>query len=180
MQSQDAITNFRGLHPTNNRERKYNQTMMLKKATLVTASVFLAVFTSFGQQKSQTAAQQKAIDSVYYSTTKYREIGPFRGGRNGAVAGSYKNKNTFYFGATGGGVWKTTDGGVNWKNISDKYFGGSIGSVAVARPMKPLYMPAKVKIHSGGMFLKGCTACGAATTAAAAGSTWVLKMPGIS
>jgi len=106
--------------------------MMLKKAILVTASVFLAVFTSFGQQKSQTAAQQKAIDSVYYSTTKYREIGPFRGGRSGAVAGSYKNKNTFYFGATGGGVWKTTDGGANWKNISDKYFGGSIGSVAVA------------------------------------------------
>jgi photosystem II stability/assembly factor-like uncharacterized protein len=48
------------------------------------------------------------------------------------VAGSYTNKNTFYFGATGGGVWKTTDGGSNWRNISDKYFGGSIGAVAVA------------------------------------------------
>ncbi len=63
---------------------------------------------------------------------KYRLIGPFRGGRSGAVAGSYKNKNTFYFGATGGGVWKTSDGGSNWKNISDKYFGGTIGAVAVA------------------------------------------------
>jgi photosystem II stability/assembly factor-like uncharacterized protein len=59
-------------------------------------------------------------------------LDPFRGGRSGAVTGSYKSKNTFYFGATGGGVWKTTDGGSNWKNISDKYFGGSIGSVAVA------------------------------------------------
>ncbi len=59
-------------------------------------------------------------------------IGPFRGGRSAAVTGSYKNRNTFYFGATGGGVWKTTDGGSNWSNISDKYFGGSIGSVAVA------------------------------------------------
>ena len=62
----------------------------------------------------------------------YRLIGPFRGGRSAAVAGSYSDNNTFYFGATGGGVWKTTDGGSNWKNISDKYFGGSIGAVAVA------------------------------------------------
>ena len=71
-------------------------------------------------------------DSVLLSKTKYRLIGPFRGGRSGAVTGSYKNKNTFYFGAAGGGVWKTTDGGSNWKNISDKYFGSSIGAVAVA------------------------------------------------
>jgi photosystem II stability/assembly factor-like uncharacterized protein len=63
---------------------------------------------------------------------KYRLVGPFRGGRSGAATGSYKNKNTFYFGATGGGVWKTTDGGSNWKNISDKYFGGTIGAVAEA------------------------------------------------
>ena len=59
-------------------------------------------------------------------------IGSFRGGRSAAVAGSYKNKNTFYFGGTGGGVWKTTDAGSNWSNISDKFFGGSIGAVAVA------------------------------------------------
>src|SRR5829696_5542714 len=71
-------------------------------------------------------------DSVLLSKVKYRLVGPFRGGRSGAVAGSYKNKNTFYFGATGGGVWKTTDGGSNWKNITDKYFGGTIGAVAVA------------------------------------------------
>ncbi|HEX6915816.1 MAG TPA: hypothetical protein VF145_11280 [Chitinophagaceae bacterium] len=71
-------------------------------------------------------------DSALFSKLKYRLVGPWRGGRSGAVTGSYKNKNTFYFGSTGGGVWKTTDGGSNWKNISDKYFGGSIGAVAVA------------------------------------------------
>jgi len=71
-------------------------------------------------------------DEQLFSKVKYRLIGPFRGGRSAAVAGSYKNKNNFYFGATGGGVWKTTDGGSNWTNISDKYFGGSIGAVAVA------------------------------------------------
>lgn len=71
-------------------------------------------------------------DDVFFSKMKYRLVGPFRGGRSAAVAGSLKNRNTFYFGATGGGVWKTTDGGSNWKNISDKYFGSTIGAVAVA------------------------------------------------
>lgn len=71
-------------------------------------------------------------DEVLFKNLKYRLIGPFRGGRSGAVAGSYKNRTTFYFGGTGGGVWKTADGGNNWINISDKYFGSSIGSIAVA------------------------------------------------
>ncbi len=89
------------------------------------------------QKKKQTQAPVKTTptvnsDSVFFSKMKFRLVGPFRGGRSGAVTGSYKDKNTFYFGATGGGVWKTTDGGSNWKNISDKYFGGSIGAVAVA------------------------------------------------
>lgn len=78
------------------------------------------------------AQTSKRTDSTFFSKQKYRLIGPFRGGRSAAVAGSYTDRNTFYFGATGGGVWKTTDGGSNWKNISDKYFGGSIGAVAVA------------------------------------------------
>jgi photosystem II stability/assembly factor-like uncharacterized protein len=84
---------------------------------------------------TQIHAQKKTTtpdNAVFLSKVKYRLIGPWRGGRSAAVAGSYKNRNTFYFGATGGGVWKTTDGGSNWKNISDKYFGSSIGAVAVA------------------------------------------------
>jgi len=95
---------------------------------------FLAIafisFQSIAQQKSSTTSS--ANNDVLFSKMKYRLVGPFRGGRSAAVAGSYQNKNTFYFGATGGGVWKTTDAGSNWKNISDKYFGGSIGAVAVA------------------------------------------------
>src|SRR4029078_9026326 len=83
-------------------------------------------------QKKTTSTSGTNADDVFFSKMKYRLVGPFRGGRSGAVTGSYENKNTFYFGATGGGVWKTTDGGSNWKNISDKYFGGSIGSVATA------------------------------------------------
>jgi photosystem II stability/assembly factor-like uncharacterized protein len=83
-------------------------------------------------QKKKTNSGLESPESVLLSKVNYRLVGPFRGGRSGAVAGSYTNKNTFYFGATGGGVWKTTDGGSNWKNISDKFFGGTIGSVAVA------------------------------------------------
>src|SRR5205085_8898152 len=88
-------------------------------------------FHAFAQKEKQTQTVSDS-DSIFFSKMKYRLVGPFRGGRSGAVTGSYKNKNTFYFGSTGGGVWKTADGGNTWNNISDKYFGGSIGSVAVA------------------------------------------------
>ena len=84
------------------------------------------------KKKSISTPFQENTDSILLSKVKYRLVGPWRGGRSAAVAGSYVNKNTFYFGATGGGVWKTTDGGSNWKNISDKYFGSTIGAVAVA------------------------------------------------
>lgn len=71
-------------------------------------------------------------DSLLYTQTKYRLIGPFRGGRADAVAGAVHNKTTFYFGSSGGGLWKTVDGGSNWKNVSDGSFGGGIGAVSVA------------------------------------------------
>nr|MBC7612662.1 glycosyl hydrolase [Pseudopedobacter sp.] len=89
----------------------------------------------FAQKKSKStnnSSPKFEYDSVLYTNLKYREIGPFRGGRSAAVVGDLKEKNTFYMGATGGGVWKTQDGGSNWKNISDKYFGGTIGAIAIA------------------------------------------------
>ncbi|HVG17387.1 MAG TPA: hypothetical protein VM935_20605 [Chitinophagaceae bacterium] len=98
--------------------------------------VLLFLLTSFCiasiAQKKKWATESTNADSLLLSKVKYRLIGPFRGGRSAAATGSYKAKNTFYFGATGGGVWKTTDGGSNWKNITDKYFGSTIGAVAVA------------------------------------------------
>lgn len=62
----------------------------------------------------------------------WREVGPYRGGRSAAVEGIATQPLTYYFGSTGGGVWKTSDGGASWKNVSDGFFGGSIGAVAVA------------------------------------------------
>jgi photosystem II stability/assembly factor-like uncharacterized protein len=64
---------------------------------------------------------------------EFRSIGPFRGGRSVAVTGVRGQPLVYYFGATGGGVWKTTDGGASWQNVSDKFFKtSSIGAVAVA------------------------------------------------
>ena len=104
-----------------------------KKTDLSQALKFL----SSTQKKKAIAAQPTApaiYDATLLSNVKYRLLGPFRGGRSGAVAGSYKNKNTFYFGATGGGVWKTEDAGQTWRNISDGYFKtGSVGAVAVSQ-----------------------------------------------
>lgn len=96
------------------------------------AASFLVYLMAPAQKNKPAAAPAADSDSVLLSNTKYRLIGPWRGGRSGAVTGSYRQKTTFYFGGTGGGVWKTTDGGNNWKNVSDKYFGSSIGAVAVA------------------------------------------------
>ena len=68
-----------------------------------------------------------------FAGLKYRTVGPSRGGRVTAVAGHRAQPSTFYMGATGGGVWKTTDYGKSWHNISDGYFAtGSIGAIRVA------------------------------------------------
>lgn len=68
-----------------------------------------------------------------YDALEYRLLGPFRGGRSAAVTGVPNKPNLFYFGATGGGIWKTTDGGRTWENISDGFFGGSIGAISVSK-----------------------------------------------
>ncbi len=77
------------------------------------------------------AEAAQPFDSLY-KDLNYRELGPFRGGRSAAVAGDPSDPMRFYFGATGGGVWQTDNGGQTWRNISDKFFGGSIGAVAVS------------------------------------------------
>src|SRR5262249_50763626 len=68
-----------------------------------------------------------------YKELKFRLIGPFRGGRSIAVAGVASQPMVYYFGATGGGVWKTTDGGARWEPISDgQVKTGSVGAITVA------------------------------------------------
>jgi photosystem II stability/assembly factor-like uncharacterized protein len=79
---------------------------------------------------ARPAAGQPASD--LFASLAWREIGPYRGGRSAAVTGVPSQPEVYYFGATGGGVWKTEDAGRRWKNVSDGFFGGSIGAVAVA------------------------------------------------
>ncbi|MFI5251358.1 MAG: glycosyl hydrolase [Bacteroidota bacterium] len=72
-------------------------------------------------------------DTSFYGKVRWREIGPFRAGRSIAVTGHRDQPNTFYFGATGGGIWKTEDGGNKWINVSDGFLKvGIVGALAVA------------------------------------------------
>lgn len=81
----------------------------------------------------QATAVEPIYDPQLYQSLEWRNIGPHRGGRVTAVAGHVDQIFTFYMGATGGGVWKTENGGMTWNNISDGYFNtGTIGGIAVA------------------------------------------------
>jgi photosystem II stability/assembly factor-like uncharacterized protein len=91
-----------------------------------------------GQSATPTPTEPKAenkgqFNEKLWSGMRWREIGPFRGGRGVAIEGVSGEPNTYYFGAVAGGVWKTTDGGANWKPMFDKQHStSSIGALAVA------------------------------------------------
>lgn len=93
---------------------------------------FLTFVLFFLAAAGSSEAQKKDVEPALLSSTSWRNIGPFRGGRSAAVTGVAGKPDLFYFGATGGGVWRTQDGGRTWENISDGFFGGSIGAIEVA------------------------------------------------
>ena len=88
-----------------------------------------------GVEKSGSAGEgdQEEVKGPWHGLT-WRLIGPFRGGRVLAVSGVVGDEHTYYFGATGGGIWKTTDGGLSWRPLTDKVkdMSPSIGAIAVA------------------------------------------------
>ncbi len=106
--------------------------LLSKAGLLLLALLFLSVPVQ-SQRKKKTSTATTMFPQELYSSLEYRSIGPHRGGRSAAVTGVPGKPNLFYFGAAGGGVWKTLDGGRSWENISDGYFGGSIGAVEVAQ-----------------------------------------------
>src|ERR1043166_863567 len=103
---------------------------MLKIASV--CLVFALTVSAFPIQAQNGNQQPKQSDLL--KALQYRSIGPYRGGRCAAVTGVPSQPYVFYYGATGGGVWKTTDGGINWESVSDgSVFGtGSVGAIAVA------------------------------------------------
>jgi len=107
---------------------------MFKSLMLCTFS-FILIFTEVLAQKRKKTNQSDPIltfSSNLYEGLEWRNIGPFRGGRSAAVTGVSDQPNLFYFGSTGGGIWRTNDAGNSWENLSDGYFGGSVGAIAVS------------------------------------------------
>ncbi|MEP3207695.1 MAG: glycosyl hydrolase [Maribacter sp.] len=89
---------------------------------------------TFSQKKSKPKVNtDSSIEKSFYEGLKWRNIGPKRGGRSLGCAGSPGRPNEYYFGATGGGLWKTVDGGTEWKPVTDgQISSSSVGAVAVA------------------------------------------------
>jgi len=101
----------------------------------VVISLLLVLETSglLAQRKKKSAVTNSvSFDEKLYNALEWRSIGPYRGGRSAAVTGVLGNPTLFYFGGTGGGLWRTKDAGQTWENISDESFGGSIGAVTVS------------------------------------------------
>jgi photosystem II stability/assembly factor-like uncharacterized protein len=105
--------------------------------TRATTALLLFAIAAAHSLVDRTARAQsptpRSVDAALFSGLRWRSIGPARGGRSIAVGGSNARPLEYYFGATGGGVWKTVDGGVTWRPVSDKFLRtSSVGAVAVA------------------------------------------------
>ena len=102
--------------------------------TFTIASLALALAAPAGLAQSPAPLQTAAgVDASLLTGLRWRSIGPARGGRSQAIAGTVSRPNEYYFGAVGGGVWKTTDGGINWRPVSDRFFKtSSVGAIAIS------------------------------------------------
>ena len=94
---------------------------MSKKLVFLLIFCFCAISLS-----AQTATKSDELNS-FFKPVKWRSIGPFRGGRSVASTGVVGDPKTYYMGTTGGGLWKTDDMGISWRNISDGFFKTGFG-----------------------------------------------------
>ncbi|HEX5966413.1 MAG TPA: hypothetical protein VFY51_10805, partial [Pyrinomonadaceae bacterium] len=105
------------------------KTLCASRKSVILCLLILSAVSVYAQTPTPSPSEADLLRAF-----QYRSIGPYRGGRSAAVAGVPSQPFVYYYGATGGGVWKTTDGGINWESISDgSVFGtGSVGAIAVA------------------------------------------------
>lgn len=106
----------------------------MKTLKLIIVCLLIIPLCSHSQKRKKKSSEPavKIEDSLFHGM-KWRNIGPFRGGRSVTSTGVIGQPFTYYMGSTGGGVWKTNDAGITWKNISDGHFKtGSVGAIAVS------------------------------------------------
>lgn len=116
--------------------------MKKQKQLFILLLIGLMVIPAYGQRRNKKKKKEEAkmeevkqpsFDAKQFSALKWRNIGPYRGGRSNTVSGVIGDENTYYAGYTGGGVWKTENAGQAWRNISDGFFkSGSVGDIAVS------------------------------------------------
>lgn len=103
------------------------------KALILFGMILFMSIPSFSQRGKSAVAPAPQFDAELYQGLKWRNIGPYRGGRSNAVSGVPNNDQAFFVGYTGGGLWKTDNSGISWHNISDGFFKtGSVGDIAVS------------------------------------------------
>ncbi|MDX5479122.1 MAG: glycosyl hydrolase, partial [Cyclobacteriaceae bacterium] len=105
------------------------------KKILLIGFILLLTFPGFSQRERGNTSSTPAVnfDPSLYSSLEWRNIGPFRGGRSNAVTGVPGNDQVYFAGYTGGGIWKTENAGISWKNISDGQLAtSSVGDIAIS------------------------------------------------
>lgn len=108
---------------------------MKTSSTKLLVLFLIPFFFNVNAQRRNRSTQPQTVkyDTALYNKMAWRNIGPFRGGRSTTSTGVIGDPLTYYFGSTGGGVWKTTNAGISWKNVTDGFLNtGSVGAVAVS------------------------------------------------
>ena len=141
---------------------------MLRLIGFLLLALVMLLDTQAQRRKTKTPDNTLEYDQSLYAGIQWRSIGPYRGGRAGTVSGVIGNDNLYYMGTAGGGVWKTEDAGNSWSCISDGFFGGSIGAVAVSTSD-----PNVIYVGEGEQTLRGNVSSGKGTWRSTdAGDTW--------
>ena len=143
----------------------FTSTIASRKTLLLCIAIFIVLTSVIGYSQTPAPTKPDPLKAL-----QWRSIGPYRGGRVDAVAGVATQPMVFYYGATGGGIWKTTDGGINWEVISDgSVFGtGSVGAIALSDSD-----PGTIYVGMGESAIRGNTSHGDGVYKSTdAGKTW--------